>query len=58
MLGSGRIGILETIPMLLNVINRKDRARQVVSFCHRKPFFLEVEKGFNAEGVYPGACSG
>lgn len=50
MLGSGRIGILETMTMLLNVINRKDRARQVVSFCPRMPFFLRLKKASTLKG--------
>lgn len=49
--------MLETISTLLDALNRKDRVRQVVSFCHRMPFFFEAEKGFNAEAVCSGACS-
>ena len=41
MLGRGRTGMLETIPTLLDALNRKDLVRQVVSFCHRMPFFFE-----------------
>lgn len=58
MLGRGRTGMLETIPMVLGALNRKDRMRQVVSFCHRMPFFFEAGKGINAEAVCLGACSG
>lgn len=58
MLGRGRTGMLETIPMVMDALNRKDRVRQVVSFCHRMPFFFEAEIGIKAEAGCPGAFSG
>lgn len=39
--------MLETILTLLDAINRKDRVRQVVSFCSRMPSIFEAGKGFN-----------